>query len=133
MSPTQPGKIRPQATEERREGHQSSDIFVPGLVAFLIFMAFSGFVMHAGLWGWLKGLRGKVGVDTAEHFHFRANSRTAASFPTLQVKPQLDWDAYRKEQNELLNYYGWMDKTAGIVRVPISMAIDRMLSQGVPH
>ena len=51
----------------------------------------------------------------------------------LQVKPQLDWDAYREKQNDLLNHYGWIDKTEGIVRVPISMAIDRMLSQGVPH
>jgi hypothetical protein len=133
MSPLQPGRIQPQATEERPEAHQSSEIFVPGLVAFLIFMAFSAFVMHAGLWGWLKGLRGKVAVDTAEHFHFEANSRTAAKFPTLQVKPQLDWDAYRQKQSDLLNHYGWIDKTEGIVRVPISMAIDRMLSQGVPH
>ena len=133
MKTIQPGRIEPQAIEERRGGHQSSEIFIPGLIAVLIFMAFSAFVVHAGLWGWLKGLRGKVSVDAAQQFDFRANSRMAGHFPTLQVKPEIDWQAYHAEQNELLNGYSWIDKTNGVVRVPISMAMDRLLAEGVPH
>lgn len=44
--------------------------------------------------------------------------------PRLQMRPQTDFKIYIKEQQEHMNSYGWVDKTKGIVRIPIEKAIE---------
>lgn len=43
--------------------------------------------------------------------------------PRLQVNPTQDLQSYRKSDAEMLNHYGWVDKQAGIVHIPISEAM----------
>ena len=44
--------------------------------------------------------------------------------PRLQAHPLKDLQELRKAENELLTTYGWVDKSAGTVRIPVSRAID---------
>jgi len=44
--------------------------------------------------------------------------------PRLQVNPTRDLAEYRAEQEEILASYGWVDRNAGIVRIPIERAMD---------
>lgn len=52
--------------------------------------------------------------------------------PRLQVSPAEDLKLFRAHEEEELNSYGWINKTAGVVRVPIDQAMDLMLQQGFP-
>jgi hypothetical protein len=52
--------------------------------------------------------------------------------PRLQVEPQKEIHAYCEEQAQTLDSYGWVDQTAGIVRIPIDRAIDMTATQGLP-
>ncbi len=52
--------------------------------------------------------------------------------PVLQIHPVADLDAYRAQETKLLNSYGWVDKSAGIARIPIDRAIDLISEQGLP-
>jgi len=61
-----------------------------------------------------------------------ANARVLPPAPRLQVGPHLDLQHYKQSQQELLNSYGWVDKNAGIVRIPIGRAMDLLLRQGLP-
>jgi hypothetical protein len=36
------------------------------------------------------------------------------------------------EQEAILNSYGWVDKEAGVVRIPIERAIELTLERGLP-
>ena len=36
------------------------------------------------------------------------------------------------EQNAILNNYGWVDKEAGVIRIPIERAIELTLERGLP-
>jgi hypothetical protein len=54
-------------------------------------------------------------------------------------KPDLQIDddhaervALLAEQNQNLNSYGWVDRSNGIVRIPISRAMDLLLQRGLP-
>ncbi|MBE7553545.1 MAG: hypothetical protein HS126_20945 [Anaerolineales bacterium] len=52
--------------------------------------------------------------------------------PLLQRDPE---QSMRRESNEtdvLLNSYGWVDKEAGVVRIPIERAIELTLERGLP-
>ncbi len=128
-----PTKIKPPPTVASEGGHESSDIFVPGVVAFLVFVVFSAFVMHAGIWGWFKTFQAKRGVGASEQLSLSAAHQGAVTGPRLQVKPQADLEMYRREQNALLSNYSWFDRTAGLVRIPINQALDRVLAEGLPH
>ncbi|HZV36704.1 MAG TPA: hypothetical protein VFB72_19160 [Verrucomicrobiae bacterium] len=52
--------------------------------------------------------------------------------PHEQFSPQLDLQAFKAEQERDLNTYGWIDKKAGVVRIPIARAMDLLLQRGVP-
>jgi hypothetical protein len=52
--------------------------------------------------------------------------------PHEQFSPQLDLQAFQAEQNRDLNTYGWIDKKAGVVRIPIDRAMNLLLQRGLP-
>ena len=52
--------------------------------------------------------------------------------PVLQIHPVADLEQYRTQEMELLHNYGWVDKGAGIARIPIDRAIDLISEQGLP-
>lgn len=52
--------------------------------------------------------------------------------PKLQADPQLDYRAFRALQLERLSSYGWVDREAGTVRVPVERALEMVASDGLP-
>ncbi len=52
--------------------------------------------------------------------------------PRLQATPVIDLAKYRQEQETLVNGYGWVDRSAGTVRIPLARAMEMVLAQGVP-
>jgi hypothetical protein len=49
--------------------------------------------------------------------------------PRLQVHPVKDLRELREAENSILEHYGWVDKNAGIVRIPIARAIDLLAAR----
>lgn len=60
------------------------------------------------------------------------NTRTLPPAPRLQVNPAEDLKVYRSEEDVKLNTYGWVDKGAGIVHIPIERAMELSLERGFP-
>jgi hypothetical protein len=52
--------------------------------------------------------------------------------PRLQREPFGDWGTMRKQQDELLNGYGWVDESRGVARIPIEEAMKRLAEKGLP-
>jgi len=52
--------------------------------------------------------------------------------PRLQVDAPLDLQRYRAAQEKVLNGYGWVDSSAGVVRIPIDRAMELLLQKGYP-
>ena len=52
--------------------------------------------------------------------------------PNLQPEPQLDLAEFRLRQAKLLSSYGWIDREAGVVRIPIDRAMDLVAERGLP-
>jgi len=51
--------------------------------------------------------------------------------PLLQPAPQPDRAAYFAEKRRLLDSYGWVDRQAGIVRIPLDDAMKLLAARGV--
>jgi hypothetical protein len=52
--------------------------------------------------------------------------------PRLQNKPREDLRLLRDQEDDLLNNYRWVDRNAGIVRIPIDEAIKITARRGLP-
>jgi len=53
--------------------------------------------------------------------------------PRLQESPVVDVEQLRKEEEELLTTYGWIDHEAGIIHIHIDRAIDLLVERGLPR
>ena len=54
-----------------------------------------------------------------------------APTPLLQPAPQPDRAAYFAEKRRLLDSYGWVDRQAGIARIPLDDAMKLLAARGV--
>lgn len=61
-----------------------------------------------------------------------ASSRPLPPEPRLQPAPRLDLLGYLKDEQSALSSYGWVDRTNGVVHIPIDRAMQLLLQQGLP-
>lgn len=59
--------------------------------------------------------------------------RALPPLPRLQQRPALDIQAFRETENQRLTKYAVIDKTAGIVQVPVERAMEIVAEKGLPH
>ncbi len=52
--------------------------------------------------------------------------------PRLQTNPRQDLRDLRSEEDTVLTGYGWVDKNAGIARIPIGEAMKLTVERGLP-
>jgi hypothetical protein len=52
--------------------------------------------------------------------------------PRLLIKPGASLAELRTAEDTDLNSYGWVDRTAGIARIPIDRAMQLLLERGLP-
>jgi hypothetical protein len=52
--------------------------------------------------------------------------------PRIQADPHLDVWRLRANEDAVLNSYGWADRQAGTVRIPIDRAMDLLVERGLP-
>jgi hypothetical protein len=52
--------------------------------------------------------------------------------PRIQANPVADMQRLREQEEAILTTYGWVDRPAGIARVPIDVAMRQVLEEGLP-
>jgi len=52
--------------------------------------------------------------------------------PNLLVNEPLNLATFRAQEEEKLTTYGWVDRNAGVVRIPVERAKDLLLERGLP-
>ena len=119
-------------------GYETRDANVKWIFGIVASVFALGLTMHFTL-GWMQGRlqhtptpadrwtgvqKPSLSYDTA--------TRPRRGFPHLQVVPALDLNEFRAHEEALLNSYGWVNPRAGIVRMPITRAMDLLLERGLP-
>jgi hypothetical protein len=57
---------------------------------------------------------------------------TQANIPRLQVSAPEDLSKFHLREEAELNSYGWINRTSGVVRIPIAHAMDLLAERGLP-
>lgn len=52
--------------------------------------------------------------------------------PRIQADPAGEYEALRRREDDLLSTYGWVDREAGVVRIPVELAMKLVVDQGLP-
>jgi hypothetical protein len=112
-------------------GHETSDVKARGLLwlAAGIFVLTS--VAQGGLWLLVNHYRGEAERNDPPVSPLAAQ-RQPSSGPRLQDSPNPDYEAFRDKQKKKLDSYAWIDKQQGVVRIPVSRAIELLVERGLP-
>ena len=123
-------QIQPSA-ESIRRGHEVHDVN-PRSILWLGAAVVGGVVVvQIFLWYLLMNMRtSEDGGD--RHPPQLAKQIPPPPAPRLQSQSLRDYEEYRSEQESKLNSYSWIDREKGIVRVPISRAMDLATKRGLP-
>lgn len=115
----------------QRRGHEPRDVsvrvvtwFAAGLVVACVVIGFA----VAGLYKLFE--RENPSPDAPSRVAFSAHM--SAPEPRLQVWPAVDLDEFRAAEETKLNSYGWIDKPAGVIRIPIERAMNLIAERGLP-
>jgi len=100
--------------------------FAGGLVA-------SALVIYVLIWLMFRFLAGQNATHTAPEFPMAAGlEQRLPPEPRLQTNPRQDLRDLRDAEDTVLSTYGWTDKNAGAVRIPIDEAMKLTVQRGLP-
>ncbi|HXM77219.1 MAG TPA: hypothetical protein VN971_10610 [Thermoanaerobaculia bacterium] len=114
-------------------GHERNTVSVRGVVRFLVSLAASLVVISAVVWGVFRLL-----ARDAKSEDRPLSPAVARSLARLPPQPRLEDRplALRTELNAQekarLSGYGWVDRNAGTVHIPIERAMDLLVQRGIP-
>jgi len=85
--------------------------------------------LAAAIWFWqtFEDLETEVRPEASPVY-----SRQVPRGPRLQARPDETWLDYKKTQIEFLQSYGWVDEAEGVVHVPVELAMEKVLAEGLP-
>jgi hypothetical protein len=136
-------------TDTNHHGHAPSEpveadgIHYRGIVWFMAILFITTVICQVLMYGLLKYLPTMVGDDV------RAPMAAPVTVPRilegnivmpgvdtpppyLQTREPLGLENFRAGEEQTLTTYGWMDKNAGVTRIPIDRAKDLLIERGIP-
>src|SRR5580700_7553812 len=116
-----------EENNKHRPGFEETDVNVVAVGKFaigLVLVTILAMGMIIGVFNVLKSMEGG-----------KANNiepTTMFPQPQLQKTPIPDLKNVRAAEDLILNGYGWVDQQKGVVRIPISQAMDQVVKKGLP-
>lgn len=110
--------------------YEHTDAHVGPMVKFAIWLVVSTIIIQVGLAAmyWLLIRESAERADT-QRYPLAVNGRLPAE-PRLQQFPRNEIYEFRMKEEAELHSYGWVDKGAGTVHIPIEDAMRLMLQRG---
>jgi hypothetical protein len=111
--------------------YEHSDANVWIIFKFLIWLGVSAVVIHLGL-GVLYGLLIRQSMVIEQPYPLAAGQEERLPpAPRLQQFPRNELYQFRLDEESVLQRYGWMNKEAGIVHIPVDVAMRLVRERGL--
>jgi hypothetical protein len=117
--------------ERAGRGHEERDVRLRPLIISGVSMAALAGLSLLAMW-WLFDYFTARQMRLETDLHPLLETRQLPPEPRLQVSPQIDMRAILTNERSILDSYGWVDRQAGIVRIPIERAIELLTECGLP-
>ena len=114
-------------------GHEHTDANVWMIVQFAIWLLVSAVIVHTGVYFMFRVFVDQREAKAPAEFPLAVGQeRRLPAGPRLQRFPANEIYEFRTGENERLNSYGWIDRNAGTVHIPIADAMRMTLERGLP-
>ncbi len=113
--------------------HEESDVNIRAIFGFAgVLVVATGFVLVL-MWLLLRSFEAREAQQAQPMYPLAAEQENRVPpEPRLQTNPREDLADLRAREDALLHSYGWVDRNAGVVRIPIDDAIKLTLERGLP-
>ena len=113
--------------------HETSDVNFRGILAFGVGLVIAAVIIHFLVWLLFAYFAGRESQLAPREFPLAAEQQNRLPpEPRLQTSPRQDLTDLRRREDAILGRYGWVDKDAGVVRIPIGEAMKLTLERGLP-
>ena len=123
----------PPAPEHGAVGHETSDVNVRSILAFGAALATVAVLVHFVVWLMFLFFDANASRTVQAMYPLAVSeSPRVPPEPRLQTNPRGDLHDLRAGEDDLLSSYSWVDRNAGIVRIPIDEAMRLTVERGLP-
>lgn len=114
-------------------GHEHTDANVSMIVQFAIWLTVSAVLVHIAMWFMFALFVNRSERQGAPEYPLAIEQgpRLPAG-PRLQRFPANEIYQFRLQEEAALGSYGWVDRNAGTVRIPIADAMRLTVERGLP-
>ncbi|HEY3228230.1 MAG TPA: hypothetical protein VGJ87_03360, partial [Roseiflexaceae bacterium] len=117
--------------EQRRVGHEVGDVRIRNVVLVVGAMLVAAVVIYLGLGAFFALLNDRA-ITADVPASPLSQTEQLPPAPRLQVAPAEDLEKLRTAEQQRLNSYEWVDRSAGVVRIPIDRAMALIAERGLP-
>jgi hypothetical protein len=112
--------------------YEHTDANVWMIVKFGIWLTVSAIIIHVGLGFMFSMLKQQATKTQVNEYPLASAAETRLPpAPRLQQFPRNEMYEFRLGQEEKLHSYGWVNKDAGTVHIPIEQAMQMVIQRGV--
>lgn len=111
---------------------ESDGISYRGIVVFVVILAVTTFICQGIVVAMFKYFDADAAKYGATRAVMAAPIGTMPPAPNLLTDEPANLKHFKATEEETLATYGWQDKNAGIVRLPIERAKELLLERGLP-
>jgi len=103
-----------------------NDVNVRRIFRIAIIFIVVGAAIHLGIW-WMFSFYRNVDARKDVRQTLIESPPPIPPEPRLQINPTEDWQTFRRQQQNILNSYGWASREQERVRIPIERAMERVV------
>jgi hypothetical protein len=112
--------------------HETSDVNIRAILAFGAALIVAAAIIHLLVWLLFAYFESRQ-TSAAREFPLAAEQQNRVPpAPRLQTDPRDEMRELREREEAVLRSYGWVNKDAGIVRLPIEEAMKLTIERGLP-
>lgn len=126
--------MTPTADRPPSPGYEKNTVSARGVVYFVVGLVAAAIVVQLAMWGVFRLYFNQARSEDRPLPPMVAGSlaRRPPS-PRLEVRPLALRAKLNAQELARLNGYGWVDKSAGTVHIPITRAMDLIATRGIPE
>lgn len=113
--------------------HEEGDIHFGVIFKFVIYLAVFVAIVQVFTFYVMRRIDNRMVAEQEIQYPLAVEQRERLPpAPRLQTLPREEMTALREEWRQGLEGYSWVDKSSGTVRIPIEIAMRRVLERGLP-
>ena len=125
------GHLQPRSAPAESAGHEIRDAKIGPIILIAAGLAITVAIVGVLIYGIFQYL-GAHPAATVQANPMSAGDAQIPPEPRIEEHPEIEIQQLHAQEERTLSTYGWVDKKAGVVRIPIDRAMELQLERGFP-